>query len=302
FRPFVPEALAGERTLDNFRYRNANLSITVRGFGSEIKSFTLNGKEHKPFIPATIKGDNRIVITMDDRKPAPMKVNHTANVKAPLTPITWIADGRLNWNPIEYIGHYTVLRDGVPVAKTRETSFDVSVPGEYQVIGVSTDGVESFASEPRSTRPVIAVQMPGEVTELSSPEISYRPSEAVKGYTGSGFIELDRCSKPLEVTVDVPEAGNYAIALRYANGNGPVNTENKCAIRTLVVNGKRAGITVMPHRGVANWYDWGISNYVHAQLKAGRNVIAIELRPENTNMNMDTNHAAIDMIVMEKLD
>ncbi len=302
FAPFVPKALAAERTLENFHYRDAVLSITVKGYGNEIKSFTLNGKEHKPFIPANIKGDNKIVITMADNDIAPLKVNHTANVKAPLTPITWIADGRLQWNPIEYIARYKVLRDGRVVAETRETSYDVSVPGEYQVIGVSDKGVESFASEPRSSRSKLTVQMPAEETAILSAAVAYQPTEALAGFSGAGFREFDRASAPLSVDVDVPEEGNYAISIRYANGNGPINTENRCAIRTLSVDGNRAGVVVMPQRGVANWNDWGMSNSLIVPLSAGRHTVKIDYRPENTNMNIDTNHALLDCIVLEKIN
>ena len=301
FAPFVPKALAAERTLTGFRYRNATLDITVRGYGSEIKSFTLNGKEHKPFIPANIRGNNKIVITMADNEPAPMKVNHTRNVKAPLTPVAWFEGNTLAWNPIEYIAKYIVLRDGKPVAETHTTTFDASVPGEYQIIGVSGDGVQSFASEPRSNRARTVAAMPGEVAEAVSAEISYRPGKAISGFHGAGFRELDRSSAPLNIPVEVPADGTYAIYLRYANGNGPVNTENKCAIRTLSVDGNRAGVVVMPQRGVANWDDWGFSNALTVPLTAGKHTVTIDFRPENNNMNINTNHALVDEIVLEKL-
>ncbi len=302
FRPFVPEALGGERTLENFKYRNATLDITVRGFGNEIKSFTLNGKEHKPFIPSNIKGHNKIVITLADNKPAPMKVNHTANVKAPLTPITRIVDGELSWNPIEYIAGYKVLRDGKPVATTRQTTFPVDIPGEYQVIGIAADGTEGFASEPLSSRKSTHLQLSGEGTAMNSKEISYLPESPVEGFKGAGFVEIDQTSAPVSVEFDAPSDGIYSFAVRYANGNGPVNTENKCAIRTLSIDGERTGIIVMPHRGVANWNDWGHSNYLKTPLKAGKHTISIDYRPENANMNLNTNHALIDEIIVEKLN
>ena len=301
FRPFVPKALGAERILTGFRYRDAVLNITVKGYGDCIASFTLNGKEHKPFVPADIKGENNIVITMADNNIAPLRVNRTRNVKAPLTPITRLNGTTLEWNPIEYIGHYVVLRDGARVATTRQTSFDASVPGEYRVIGVSGDGVESFASEPLSTRGRTVLQLPDETTAMVSPEVSYQPSAPVEGYTGAGFFEVDRASAPITIPVDLPEGGRYAISVRYANGNGPVNTENKCAIRTLSVDGRRLGILVMPHRGVGNWYDWGASNTVIAQLPAGTHNLTIDFRPENNNMNIATNHALIDCVNIEYL-
>lgn len=314
FAPFVPKALAAERTLSNYRYRNAILNITVRGYGNRIKSFTLNGREHAPEIPADITGTNDIVITMADNAIEPVGINHTANVKAPLTPIAWLendsaldADGvpvnnMLRWNPIEYIGHYVVLRDGQPVDTTRQTSYKATVPGEYQVIGVSPDGVPSFASEPRSNTLRMVLQMPESSTSMTSSEVSYAPEGALEGFTGTGFVEIDHNSRPVSVSFDVPEAGEYAVSVRYANGNGPVNTENKAAIRTLSVDGDRAGILVMPHRGVANWNDWGSSNSVIAPMAAGRHSITIDYRPENENMNLGTNHALIDCVVIEKVN
>lgn len=301
FHPFVPEALAAERTLTNYPYRNAKLNITVKGFGNEIKSFTLNGREHAPFIPADITGLNDIVITLADRKPETMAVNHVENAKAPLTPITWFNGNELNWNPIEYIGHYVVLRNGERIATTRSTSFDASQPGEYQVIGVSTDGVESFASEPRSNNPFKLVQPAGETVAMTSAEVSYQPEEALAGFTGSGFVELDRATAPLVINFDVPENGTYAIGLRYANGNGPVNTENKAAIRTISVDCERKGVVVMPQRGVANWNDWGRSNTVQVPLTAGSHSVTVDFRPENNNMNINTNHALIDALTVELL-
>ena len=39
-----------------------------------------------------------------------------------------------------FFGTNGAKRDGKPVARTRQTSFNATVPGEYQVIGVADDG------------------------------------------------------------------------------------------------------------------------------------------------------------------
>ena len=64
-------------------------------------------------------------------------------------------NNRLEWNPIEYIDHYVVLRNGKPVATTRRTSWPATIAGEYQVVGVDSDGIESFASQPLSNADVV---------------------------------------------------------------------------------------------------------------------------------------------------
>ncbi len=271
FRPFVPKALGGTRTLENFRYRDALLDITVSGYGDRIKSFMVNGKEQKDaFIPEKkAKGRIKVDIVMADNEIEPVGINRTANVKAPLTPVAWLEGTTLVWNPIEYIGKYIVLRDGQRIAETNATVFDASVPGEYQVIGVSAEGVEGFASEPRSTRPVTIIDLPRKLNDKNT---------------------------VLKVPVNIDRSGDYFISLRYANGNGPVNTENKCTIRTLSIDGDRAGLLVLPQRGRDNWDEYGWTNSVKIPLSAGEHELLIDFRPENENMNIETNNAIIDAV------
>ena len=269
FHPFVPKALAGTRTLDGFKYRDADLNITVSGYGNEIKSFKVNGKEQKPFIDAKkAKGKMNIEIVMADNEIPAMKVNRQAQKNAPLTPIAWLEDDVLMWNPIEYIGEYIVLKDGKEVARTHATTFDAKAPGEYQVIGVAGDGTEGFASEPRSTRKqqVIEVDAKGK--------------------------DIDKTTT-LTVPVNVTAPGEYFVSVKYANGNGPVNTENKCAIRTLTVDGRKEGLVVMPQRGSGNWADLGWSNSVPVNLTAGQHTLTLTFTPDNENMNIQTNHAKV---------
>lgn len=313
--PFVPGPLADERQLKGFPYRDATLDITVKGHGANVKSMTVNGVEqpdHKIAPDAT--GHLDVVIEMDNAPIPAIGVNHAPNAKAPLTPIARLShdsrldgkdvpvDNLLSWNPIEYIGHYIVLRDGERIAQTRQTTFDAVIPGEYQVIGVSGDGTEGFASEPVSNRQARIYEPLKENTKLTSPEVSYAPEAPIGGYRGSGFVELDHLTPPVTFKVKAPKAGRYAVNLRYANGNGPVNTENKCAVRTILVDGKVTGTVVMPQRGVANWDDWGLTNPVITELTAGNHEITVTYLPADENMNLGTNHAIVDHLILTEID
>lgn len=312
--PFVPKVLEGERSLLNYPYRNATLNITVRGYGDTVSSMTVNGVENSSrIIPTNASGVLDVVVTMNSEPIAPMAVNHQPNRKAPITPITRLSndpslDGKnvpvnnlLNWNPIEYIAGYIVLRDGKPVEETRQTTYAATIPGVYQVIGVSSEGIQSFASEPLSNYPVIYYNPLIESTEMHSREVSYHPDHAVKGYSGSGFAEIDHNTAPLSFKVKAKEEGRYSISFRYANGNGPINTENKCAIRTVLVDGRVAGTIVMPHRGVGNWDDWGLTNSVSTDLTKGQHTITVVFEPYDENMNLGTNHALIDRLELTRL-
>ena len=313
--PFVPKALEGTRTLDNFNYRGATLNITVNGYGANVAKITVNGKEYAPgkTIPAKrLKGVCNIVVDMDCKPIPAMDVNRQPNLKAPVTPQTWLTNNPalngegvpvnnyLEWNPIEYISKYQVLKNGMLVAETRETSWPATEPGEWQVIGIDARGVPSFASEPRSNRPATIYQFKNEGTGMKSPELCNAPADGVKGYTGQGFVEIDRTTDPETINIKIPQSGMYTFAMRYANGNGPVNTENKAAIRTLMLNGSKRGTFVMPQRGVGNWDDWGMSNQIQVPLTAGTYTVGITYRPENENMNINTNHALLDQLVVEK--
>ena len=318
--PFVPEAMAGTRTLSNFPYRGARLNITVSGFGNKVRSLTVNGKSYYPekgkVIPAKmLKGDVDIHVELDNQPIEPMKVNHVANSKAPLTPIAWLTSEEvapagapqmnlLQWNPIEYIGEYIVLHDGKEVGRTHQTSWPALTEGEWQVIGVASDGTQSFASEPRSNRRRKVFEMGAEKPVMTSTEVSYKPSGKISGWNGNGFAETDKAA-PATATIDLDPAsmpaGTYTISFRYANGNGPVNTENKAAIRSLYIDGVDVGTIVMPQRGRGNWDDWGESNLVRVDLTPGKHEVKLVMNPEDSNMNLSTNHAIIDRVIVEKV-
>lgn len=317
--PFVPEVFGGDRTLSNFPYRGAKINVTVKGYGDKVKGISIDGKPYSldkgNVIPAKMLKDGAdIVVEMDNEPIASMKLNRVANLKAPLTPITWLSingeseslfpvQNLLEWNPIEYIGEYIVLKDGKEVGRTRQTSWPLTETGEWQVIGVAGDGTQSFASEPRSNRLREFFQMEGETAVMKSPEVSYKPEKPIEGYLGAGFAETDHANGTVTAKVGIgnDDAGEYVLSFRYANGNGPVNTENKAAIRSLYVDGNDMGTVVMPQRGVGNWNDWGMTNSVRLSLTPGDHEVKLVFNPEDENMNLSTNHAIIDAAVLKKI-
>lgn len=312
FNPFVPKALAGTCVLENFRYRDAVLTIQVNGYGDSIASITLDGKKLKDaLLPANTKGEHRVVINMACNDIEPVGVNHVPNAKAPLMPqAVWFDHeasravtgapymNTLRWQPVEYAAGYYVLRDGKTIARTDATEYPATVAGEYQVMAIDNQGLTSFATRPLSNQPQTIIEMPGENTEMTSPEVSYQPRSAMTGFHGDGWVEISHTSQPLTLTFNTTTGGLYSITAVYANGNGPVNTENKCAIRTIDVDGKKAGTMVFPHRGVGNWCDWGSTNPVQVYLSPGQHTLTISMLPENENMNLKTNHAIIDRVII----
>ena len=143
--------------------------------------------------------------------------------------------------------------------------------------------------------------MPIETNRIESAEAKNVPNTPLHGYRGTGFMEIDHETSPIHIGVDVKVGGMYSLDFRYANGNGPVNTENKCAIRTVLVDNHEVGTVVMPQRGVGNWSDWGTTNTLQVRLTPGRHVVTLRYYPKNENMNFSTNHAIIDRLTLRRL-
>lgn len=297
FRPMVPPSYGGARTLHGLPYRDAVLDVTVRGHGDGVASATMDGAPiARAEAPATLRGPHSLEIVMNGRWPA-TSVNEVEARFAPATPRAALSGGRLTWAPVPGAARYEVYRDGRRVGSTRTTSAPVSATdglAEYQVLALSGAGDGSFLSEPVRVVPRGAEQLakPG----ASGLETAHR------GFMGAGYLRLERDRNvSVETSVRVSRAGTYAVDVRYANGNGPVNTEDKAAVRTLIVDGDTIGVVVMPQRGAGAWSDWGWSNPLRVRLSAGAHRLTIAYTPLDENMNRRENTALLDAVRLTRL-
>ena len=112
------------------------------------------------------------------------------------------------------------------------------------------------------------------------PAAAPRPLAAARGPAVA--VPYNALSRTVEV--DLPVAGRYAVRALYANGAGPINTDSSCALRALEVDGRRAGVLVMPQRGLWRWDDFGRSSAVRLSLGAGAHAVALVRDPLAQNM------------------
>jgi hypothetical protein len=299
FEPFVPKVMSARRSLNNFKYRNANLDIELTGYGNRIASFELDGKVQKdPVISPTVTGKHRLKITLANNEPEKQPINLVKNESSPLMPITTYANGRLAWTAIDGATNYRIIKNGQQVTGTTATFLNIpgSESGEYQVMAVDKDNITSFASEQ------VPVYPESSTTTIEIENFMTPATLPYHGFSGSGFVEISReTNRIVKLDIDVSTDGLYAIDWRYANGNGPTNTENKCAIRTLFVDNARLGAQVFPQRGSGEWSNWGFSNAVQVQLRVGKHTLRLEFMPENENMNIEVNQAMLDYVRLVKI-
>ena len=300
FQPFVPKVMNANRVLNNFKYRKAVLDIELKGFGNRIASFSLDGKIQKqPIVPVTLTGKHKVKIVLANSEFENQFIHLVKNESTPLMPITTLENGKLTWLPIDGASNYQILKNGQTWKTISATSIAISdvEKGEFQVIAVAKNGLSSFAGEPVQIYPTTDIKTVEVEKVLSSSSLPYR------NFSGTGFVEISKtANRVISFDIDVAADGLYAIDWRYANGNGPINTENKCAIRTLFVDNKRFGAQVFPHRGTNEWSIWGFSNAVQVRLRAGKHTLKLAFMPENENMNIEINQAMLDYVRLIKID
>ena len=292
FRPFVPRAYEGERTLRNFRYRGTTLTITVRGFGDRVAAATLDGRTlPHPAIPAGLTGAHTIELTMNGDV-GPSSINVVANRAAPATPLAALRAGRLVWRPVPRAVSYAIYRNGRRSSVTTSTQARLEQGdglAEYQVMAIDAQGLESFLSEP------LRVVSDDDVILVKAASLS-------DSADGDRYMELTTSAETsVDFTVELPESGVFAIDVRYANGSGPINSGDKAAIRSLLLDGTRVGSLVMPQRGVDLWTDWGYSSVLRVPLTAGRHTFALAYTPVDRNMHGAVNTARVEHLRLTRV-
>ena len=306
FEPFVPQAYSGTRTLENVSYRDATLDIEMRGYGSRIVQITLDGEPlAEPVVPADLSGEHDVRIVLSGGLPEG-GINRAEDHYSPATPavsLTETTAPALVWPGDPEVEAYEIFRNGTVHDTTTGSRYALPAApealAEYQVRAVGPTGTPSFLSEPIRHVAASAVDT---VQVTDSLETRYA------GYTGDGYLPLatDR-NTAVTFSVIVEEAGTYALDVRYANGSGPINTDNKTAIRSVQVDGRRAGVFVLPQRGDGVWTDYGYSNPLHVGLAAGTHTVTLTYTATDRNMNArgddaGTNAAHLDHLRITRLD
>ena len=298
FKPFVPAEMRGRRTLLNFKYRNAILDIKMEGYGNTIQSITMDGQDlAKATVPQNLSGQHQISITLSSHDTEKGKVALVKDYTSLPAPVLTARNNLISWEKVDGAAGYRVIRNGKLIERTTNTQYQATASGEYQVIATDVEEVPSFASEPLNIYAAAETQRVEMETVATPSDLRY------EGFSGKGFVEIStHTNKIVLVNINIPEAGTYAVDFSYANGNGPTNTENKCAIRTFNVDGAFAGTFVFPQRGKDEWSNWGFSNVNTIKLSKGQHQLSLSFEVWNNNMNGEINQAMLDYMRLQKIE
>ena len=279
FAPVVPKALKADRTATGFRYRDAVLDITVRGYGDVIRSFKVDGQlMDEPVFPASMTGHHTIEIILADSFKSQMAVNMVDDVRTPPTPFVRFGSGgkRMRWYAEEGAVRYDIYAGGKKVHETLEPkcNVDPSWKGDIQVVAVAADGTPSFPSEPLNANEKVVKQFKPEML-------------------------LHSAGKDYSVVIEVPCDGVWSLSWNYANGRGSLYSDLTCGIRMLYVDGRKAGLNVFPNRHYAGgepdayttdgWDMWGWTSPVKLDLSAGKHRLVLKCEGDADNMSRKVN-------------
>ena len=279
FAPVVPKSLKAERKVKGFRYRDAVLDITVKGYGDIIKSFSIDGEvKEKPVFPAGMTSNHTVEIVLADRFRKEMTTTMVGDVRTPMTPFVRFRGGGtgLRWYMIEGTDRYDVYVGGKKVLETTANKIDFQPEwsGDIQVVAVAADGTPSFPSEPLNRNEAI--------TKTFEPIM-------LLGQSGKDFV----------VEVTVPHDGIWNLSWNYANARGSLFSDLTCGIRMLYVDGQKIGIDVFPNRHYASgspgtystdgWDLWGWTSPLKLNLKEGKHKFTLRCESDADNMSLIVN-------------
>lgn len=272
FRPIVPVAFAGDKTLGGFRYRDAVFDIVMHGTGDRIATFAVDSVSlETPRLPASLGGRHRVDITLSGNDLPESGVNIVERRDLLHVPqLRWSDDGRtveiMDFDPEI---RYSLFVDGVmtQVLGAERYSLPPSEPSVSAIMPSLPGGLTGFS-------PPGHVYAPGqsEVTVLASSVIPRRPPMHLirDRRTADGYIELAaRHNTRITCYANVPAAGDYFLTVGYSNGS------QRDALRTLSINGRDVATLVCPSFHHDDWVTVRPSNTVVVSLQEGPNKIAL---------------------------
>jgi len=272
-RPFLND----ERLqLSGFRYRDAVLTINVTGSGCQISAFSIDGKPSGRYVfPAGMSGNHTVDITLAHA------AGESRSRLRPALPVDMLPTPELAFDGAVRIADYDSEEDYVTFVDGSiydEHSPERFTPGpasgvlrSVTVAVHGSGGRVSFAARPLVSWPDEAtVIIPADSLAVTGTRLIDDPVVA------ESFVETTESRrKSMKFNVKVRK-GEYVFSVLYANGYGSPSDGAMCAVRALRVNGRRAGLVVMPSLGAGEWRRTAWSGIVKVELVDGDNSLSLD--------------------------
>ncbi len=296
--PCVPKGLAGSHWLTGLRIRKMVINIHLNGYGTEVCSILVNGKPGVPIIPLDTIGTVQIELELNpaDEQEAP------ATSPAPqedLPEPRWDAPTRerLSWHPVPGATSYCIYANGRALANTAACSLALTnhhpYYDEYRVQALNAEA-SSCLSRPwecpaEDSQYLLHPHRIGEETEY---EVEHQQA----------WLDTRPCTSRLDYEdIELP-AGTYRLRVCYSNASASLRDADSCALRELMVDGKPAGIIVMPHNTEAGqWETYSLTAPLTVQLEAGHHRFSLRYTPHCRNTSERVNQCMVRHIALVRI-
>lgn len=158
FDPYVPQWMEGPFYVDNYKYRDATLSLELYGKGDTVAEMYVNGEkvENDYVLPTDAKGEYTIAIILEDSGAEDvinLKDENTA--KAPNAPSRVTLSGsKLSWNAVSNCTYKVWTGTEYVDIDTTSYTIDTTKYGVYSIVAVDkTTGIWSELSVPKEYNP-----------------------------------------------------------------------------------------------------------------------------------------------------
>ncbi len=279
FSPSIPKEFEGNYKMMGLKLNNSIWDITVKGTGSVAVSISVDGTPaDDTFVPDTVTGKHSMKISLAGELNTEQTINVGDNKVIPETPIMqWRQKHALieNFNP--GLSYFVLINGVIQDQISRNTYSFHATPNccSLQFQPVFNNKLLGLASRPKFIiRNQNIVTVPSYMLGATGTELP------VIENTENKYIELSPArNKNLKFKISSKSHGKYFLVARYANGSGEENTQTRCVIRSVSVNGTKVGSLILPCNGEGNWIKLSNSNRIPLNLEKGINEISIDYIP-----------------------
>jgi len=292
FSPMIPADLVnGNVHLTNFQYRDAQLDIHVKGTGNKVRSLKVNGAEQTlPYeFPATQKGKFLIEIEMTTDPNVPNAINLVeagpGKCWSPVEPIIKEQNKQLVWKQEEDLV-YKVYGPSLDEPTSSPTDISERKNGFYALYSMNDKGFESDLSNPVLHSSFTAIY------EAEEAKHKGKKDQVETKFSGTGYvIDFSANTADIEFTIEIPETGDYGLALVGSNGVALHNVY--CFIRSVFIDDQDRGTFILESSG--NWSNWTTSNYlILKNINAGKHTVKLRWNPEEKGYDYNMSHGKKD--------
>lgn len=269
--PIVPTPFDGRKTLSHFRYRDAELTISLQGTGDKVAGFMIDSiSSSTHIIPADLTGKHTVEITLSGNVIPYAEVTTAHETTLPRVPeIKWSTPTQARITNFVEGYSYGIYLNGtfLEEIQTRNYTYTPSEPTVVDIVPIAAEEYIGFSPRSHLIAPGASlITIPASTITPRRTPLHLIPHRE----TATHYIELAaRHNTRLTFYANVPEPGEYFINIGYSNGT------TYTGMRTLTVNGDYCGVLVCPSGNHNDWVTVHPSNTLTVKLNAGPNQFAL---------------------------